>query len=504
MRMRTAAAAFMILAVGAWLRLHDLGMMEFKGDERTALELAIQFLDDRPWSTSTPWPSQGLMSSNGVGNSPLFTWIVAPLWALTHHPIGVTAIIAVINVFSLLSLWLWAARRMDEHHALLVLAIAAVSPFAVLFSRKIWPVDLLLPGILAVMWSIEWWRAGQFWRALALAGLGVLLMTHLHQSGVITGPALLLAFAIQWAIDARRGLARRPARPTGAEIAAVAVVVAANLFFWWTYLPYLKTVPASVFAARPRTPSFAPQLLFNVIAEIVPLHVQIPFYDERMLFMEDPVRQAVYYVSLFLGAPLAAYGLWRWLRAPFTLPVAGIWWWMVIASFALARIPSHHYYVLVVMPLPMLLAAGAFDGPLPRAWSHALAAWRWVYVASLLALTIVAGSWLAGRGGAHDDYGVTFEIQQAQARRLLALVGGRAIEVSADLGEAREDQRSKLECRRPPEEIFWIARWMEPMGQKAADDLQRLQLCDKWMADNGETRYRWSTNPPASSVSAQP
>jgi hypothetical protein len=489
MKLHTAAAASAIWVIGAWLRLYGLHTMEFKGDERISLELAIQFINDHPWSSSQPWPSHGLISSNHIGNAPLFIWIVAPLWALAHHAVGVTAIIAAINALCLVPLWFWARRRMDEPRALLVLAIASVSPFAVLFSRKIWPVDLLLPGMLAVLWSIEWLREGRVWRALALAGFGVLLITQLHQSGVITAPLLLIAFAIQWGIDARRGLVRPPSRPSAFEMAAIVVVVVANVFFWWTYLPYLSTVPAEAFANRPRAASFAPQLLFNVISEIVPRHVLSPFFVEHVPFAADLFRGTLYFISLALGAPLAAYGVWRWLRAPFALPVVGIWWWLVVVAFAVARIPSHDYYVLAVMPLPIVLAAGAFDGSLSSAWSRALMVWRWMYVAVLLALTVVTGAWLTGRGGSRGDYGVTFEIQHAQAQTLLAHRRGESPNPNRRLGETAPEQRITLRCQKPSNEVIWIAEWL---GSQPSSDVHAFQICDGWIGTGRDAVYRWA------------
>ena len=73
----TACAPAGILAIGAVLRLHNLQMMEFKGDEQEALNLGMRLLDAHPWSSAAPWPTHGILSSAGVGNSPLFTWIVA-------------------------------------------------------------------------------------------------------------------------------------------------------------------------------------------------------------------------------------------------------------------------------------------------------------------------------------------------------------------------------------------------------------------------------------------
>jgi hypothetical protein len=492
MRVRTAAAASAIWVIGVWLRLSNLNMMEFKSDERVSLELAIQLLGDHPWSSAQPFPSHGLISSNNIGNAPLFTWIVAPLWALTHHPVGVTALIAVINALCLLPLWFWAQRRMDEHRALLTLAIAAVSPFAVLFSRKIWPVDLLLPGLLAVLWSIEWQRDGRFWRAVALAGAGVLLLTQLHQSGVITAPLLLVAFVVQWIIDARRGIARPPARPTLAEASAVIFVVAANLFFWWTYLPYLRTVPPEVFTLRPVAPSYRPQLLFNVISEVAPRHLLSPFFVEHLLFTADSVRAGVYFAALTLGAPLAAYGLWRWLRNPLALPVAGLWWWLIIVAFTLARIPSHDYYVLAVMPLPIVLAAGAFDGRLSPVLDRVITAWRWVYVAALLALTVVTGLWLERRGGSRGDYGVSFAIQQTQAQTLLEWDRRTGTPAAPQQPELRPDQRALLTCHAVSYELVWLTRWID---DNSSTNFRSLRICDGWIATGDDAVYRWVINP---------
>ena len=488
MRTRTLAAASILLVIGAWLRLHGLQAMEFKSDERESLELAIQFLNDHPWSSTAPWPSHGLISSSGVGNAPLFTWIVAAFWTLTHHPVGVTALVASVNILCLIPLWLWAQRRMDGQRALLTLAIAAVSPFTVLFSRKIWPVDLLLPGMLAVLWSIEWLREGRVWRAVALLGFGILLITQLHQSGLITALLLLVAFAIQHALDRRRGVRSHIPRPTPGELVAVAIAVGVNVFFWWTYLPYLTTVPAAVFTNRPRVDSFEPQLFLNVMWQIVPRHVLVPFTGEREVFRADLVRWALYHGSLALGAPLAAYGVWRWLRTPRAVPVAAIWWWLIVVVFALAHIPSYSYYVLAVMPLPVVLASGAFDGAMPASWGRAVSMWRWLYVATLFGLTLVTGDWLASRGGSIDDFGVTFEIQEAQARSALSRLRGEQPVLNHERGEIEMNERLSANCQPVTREVTWIAGWLEG---RTIPTLARFHVCSSWPAD-GRERYQWA------------
>ncbi len=94
---------------------------------------------------------------------------------------------------------------MDEPRALLTLALCAVSPFAVIFSRKIWPVDLLLPGVLAVLWGIEWVRGPRPWRGVVLLLLAALVAGQLHLSAPIALALLPIALVIQSIVDRRRG-----------------------------------------------------------------------------------------------------------------------------------------------------------------------------------------------------------------------------------------------------------------------------------------------------------
>ncbi len=78
--------------------------MEFKGDEQEGLTLAMRLLNDHPWSSGLPFPTHGMVSSNaGVHNPPLYTWIMAALWAPTHDPVAVARLIALINVLCLYS-----------------------------------------------------------------------------------------------------------------------------------------------------------------------------------------------------------------------------------------------------------------------------------------------------------------------------------------------------------------------------------------------------------------
>ena len=464
--------------------------MEFKADEQEALRLSMEFLADRPWSSDRPFPAHGMPTSNTVALPPLYTWLVAALWAPTRDPIGVATIIALLNTLSLYPLWRWARRRMDERRALVTLAIAAVSPFTVIFSRKIWNLDLLQPCMIVLLWGVEWLLGGRPWRGMTLLVLAALLVGQLHLSGPIGMVLLPLAIGAQVLYDRRHGATLRVARPSAGEAAALAIAVALALFFWLPYLNYLAHLPLESLAGRPTLDVVSPSLLLRLEAQIVPVDLLSFFAPHRWEFLRDPLRAACYYTAVALGAPLLVYGLWRWLRSPWSVPILGVWWWLMVAVFAVARIPSHPSYVLALAPLMALLPAGAFDAPnLRRSVVLLLTVWRVAYVVALLALTVVTGVWLANRGGAMGPYGVAYYITKAQAESIVRRAGSQTTLPSRETGELGPDDISdEVACRPIPSEVKWLVGWLD---ENRTAIPPALELCETWIDGSEGLAYRW-------------
>ena len=113
-----------------------------------------------------------------------------------------------------------------------------------------------------------------------------------------------------------------------------------------------------------------------------------------------------------------------------------------------------------------------------------LLAWRWLYTLTLLALTIVAGSWLANCGGSLDDFGVTFDIQDAQARALLSRARGEDRALNHDRREVPLYDTLIADCRPVSAEVKWIARWLDP----SSPGLERFEVCGSW----NHLGYRWA------------
>lgn len=479
------------VGIGLLLRLYELELMEFKGDEQEAINLGIRLLNERPWSSDHPWPTHGMLSSHHLANAPLFNWIMALAWVLGRSPIGATALVALVNGISLFPLWLWARRRFREQRALLVLAIAAVSPFTVLFSRKLWAQDLLLPGLLCVLWAIEWARDGRLWRAAALVATATLLVGQLHQSGLIALGVLPIAVVLQLALDRREARSSfRLVRPSSLETMVLVTIIGLNMLLWLPYVSYLMTVPFEIFVNRPKVSDYHPTLLYRALSQVAPLSLLDFFEPDSADFLANPLRRFVYQVAIVVGGVLAGYGLWRWLRSPLRLPVVGIWWSVVIAVFTVAQIPTYPFYVLILSPLPVVLAAGGFDPEVSRSWTaRSFLVLRWAYVATLLTLTVLTAQWLRPRGGSGGDYGIIYAVREAQGHSIVRQLTSTPRMQQPGWGELQPHERIAMDCSRVPAEVRWIVQWIDP-GQDSIPDT--LQICDAWVRTERGWVYRWT------------
>lgn len=473
------------LVLGGLLRSWDLSAIEFKNDEQEALTLGIRLLDERPWSTDAPWPRTGLASSTSIANPPLFAWIMALFWAATGDAVRATALVAFANWLCLFPLYLWARRRIGPERSLMVLAVLCVSPFAVLYSRKLWAQDLLLPALTLLLWGVEWMRdRGTFWRGIACVVWAALPISQLHQSGPIVLAVALPAALVQWIYDRQRGGHSQLGRPTLASMFAIVVGAGAFLFFWVPYLGYVMSLPPEALTERPRVPMLRAELFRRLLFQLVPRDLVWFFGGDMKYFLSEGhygstalvLRLVGYYGACVTGVLAGAYGLCRWAISPLALPFVGIWWLGIILAFTLGRIPSYPHYVLILAPLPALLISGAFDPSRSTRWLRWMRWVRWGHVASLALLTTGTLLWVSARGGSSGDYGVTYRIRLEQARAI-------AEDGVADVRGDRD-----LACGSPRSEIRWLLSHRLGAGASSG----RLQLCEGWRDHGTHREYVWA------------
>src|SRR5258708_932514 len=138
-----ALAAILILA--AILRLGAPGVVEFKTDEANLSERALDLVRGRDL------PLLGIDSSVGVPNSPVSIYILAIPFAISSNPLVATQFIGLLNVIAVGLLYGLARRYYGPLTAIVAGLLFAISPWAVIYSRKIWAQDMLPVFILLTL-----------------------------------------------------------------------------------------------------------------------------------------------------------------------------------------------------------------------------------------------------------------------------------------------------------------------------------------------------------------
>ena len=146
-RAREPIVLAVILGLAAWLRLRDVGLMEFKYDEAQAIELARWLLDGSV-------PSVGLTSSVGAANPPLFVYLTAIPLVAWDDPRAATLFVGLLAVAAVAMTWVVVRPRFGLLAAATSSLLLATAPWAVLAGRKIWAQNMLPPVTVGLLWAL--------------------------------------------------------------------------------------------------------------------------------------------------------------------------------------------------------------------------------------------------------------------------------------------------------------------------------------------------------------
>lgn len=205
-----------VVAAGAYLRLSHLELLEFQSDEAFAAQLALEFVRDGKL------PLAGLMSSVGVTNPPLFIYLLIPLFAISQNPVVVSAGIGVLGLAAVVMTWQIGRKFYGPVAGLVAAAMFAVSPWAVIYSRKIWAQDFVPFFATATMWAVHALALGRRPKAIFWCVLLPVCLIQIHFSGIALTVAVLAILA--WL---------RPKMDWRFALAGLAVAVV-------TMIPYFK------------------------------------------------------------------------------------------------------------------------------------------------------------------------------------------------------------------------------------------------------------------------
>jgi 4-amino-4-deoxy-L-arabinose transferase-like glycosyltransferase len=179
----------LILLSAGILRMANPGLTEFKADEARLLTLAYDMAEGE-------FALRGISSSVGLPNFPASVWFYAIPVAVWPHPYAATIFTGLLSTLAV-ALTYWFVRRYWGITAALAAGLLyAVSPWAIIFSRKIWAQNLLpffvLVWIISAALAFVEMRPRFLWLHLVALALAV----QIHLAAVALVPATILLLLI--------------------------------------------------------------------------------------------------------------------------------------------------------------------------------------------------------------------------------------------------------------------------------------------------------------------
>jgi hypothetical protein len=171
--------ALFCITIGSFLRLAFPYDIEFKYDQKLMLDWIIEF-----WNVGH-FRSIGMMSGGNVPNFGFGVWLFYIIGWFNQTPVGLTMLVALINVFSLLFLFHFINRKIGSEEKDIwywALSLLSISILPIILSRNIW-IQSILPPFSFMIWYLYWSNLSKFITAFLLAFL-LVLIGQIHLSGI--------------------------------------------------------------------------------------------------------------------------------------------------------------------------------------------------------------------------------------------------------------------------------------------------------------------------------
>ncbi|MGI8893992.1 MAG: glycosyltransferase family 39 protein [Bacteroidia bacterium] len=149
--------------------------MEFKGDEARNSFKALKLVEEGEI------PLTSSISSTGINEPPVFMYLLSLPFIFSTSPVFATGFIALMNVAAIVILFFLIKNYFSVQAALISVALYAVNPWQVLFSRKMWTQNLLAPFVILFIYLIleAVIKKKKEYIIYSLLILGIILQLHL-------------------------------------------------------------------------------------------------------------------------------------------------------------------------------------------------------------------------------------------------------------------------------------------------------------------------------------
>lgn len=404
--------ALLLVLSAAWLRLNMADIVEFKRDEANLARLALDLARGREF------PLLGIGSSVGLRNAPFSVYVVTPPFLLSSDPIFATQYIGVLNVLAVGLLYGLARRYYGVLAALIAALCLAVSPWAVIFSRKLWAQNALMPFVILTVGSglagfmAGGRREGRLGQLLHLPLLSITVQIHFAAMALVPLSLYLIG-------QGRRRLTR--------------FFVASLFLAALTVVPYavgtLQALRGGTWASAQLEAAaegglFSGQTLAYALIVLsgADLHsLAGPAMFERWL---ESIPTWAYGALYGFGALCLLSGLWRLLiglRAKRPLDIAlGVWLIAPLALFSVRWVTPQLHYLIPLMPAAFLALGATLRDLIGRTRLAAALILPVIGVAALQAALITSLLSFVGRVATPNGFGTPLGMYMPVRAELLA------------------------------------------------------------------------------------
>lgn len=174
----------LIIVISAAFRITNLDLIEFKDDEAINL-----FLAARPIFGHAFTPA-GTISSLGILNTPLLNYLLFPFVLISTDPRVISFLIGLLNSIGIGFLFIILKRYYGTTTSFIASILIALSPWSILYSRKIWAQDFLLPFMVILLYALHKIIMEKKSEFIFLYSLVAVLLIQLYQ------PAIFLIFML--------------------------------------------------------------------------------------------------------------------------------------------------------------------------------------------------------------------------------------------------------------------------------------------------------------------
>jgi 4-amino-4-deoxy-L-arabinose transferase-like glycosyltransferase len=335
-----------IVLLAAYLRLGHLELVEFKLDEVKHCQRALDLLQGH-------LPAVGSISSLGMAKPPLMTYLMAIPLAVSKDPILATGFVALLNVGAVLGCF-WVTREHFGDKAGLVSSLLfAISPWAVIYSRKIFTADLMPPFAVLLLEAVLAALVKSKQNRLVLAFVWLACLIQISPSALSLVPPIALLLLIY---RARVRLA-----PLLLGILAFIMIFSPYIYHDLTHgLANIKTLVSASRAPASfslKSVQYSLQLISGSGCHALAGRSFEKFISERADFAWLDAVETLF----FLGG--LAYLAWRILKrrrqgrdtARFSIPL--LWFLMPVFLNIRPSIPLYPHYFVILYPVQFVIIA---------------------------------------------------------------------------------------------------------------------------------------------------